>query len=106
MLSREWYRDNMPPMKARFEDRAITVPADADIRNDLRALKVVKGIPCLPDKRETGKGGEQRHGDSAIAVCLAIFAARSDLVEYGCEVKKFNEMEDEDGDRFFGKGGY
>lgn len=109
MLSREWYRDNMPPMKARFEDKAITVPADADVRNDLRALKVVKGIPCLPDKRETGKGGEQRHGDSAIAVCLAVFAARSDLVEYECEIQRYGDFDNDDDDedaRLFGKGGY
>lgn len=73
MLSANWYRDNMPKMKALFEDSQITLPNDADVLNDLRALQVIKGIPKLPDSK-TGEN-KNRHGDSAIAVAMAVFAS-------------------------------
>ena len=82
MLSQGWYRDNMPALKARFEDATLLIPKDADILSDLRALKVVKGIACVPEKRMVGKNGLKRHGDAAVALAFAVAASRTDPVEY------------------------
>ncbi len=78
MLSQGWYLDNMPKLKARFEDDEITVPKDADVLNDLRAIQIVKGVPKIPDGKTNDKNTGQRHGDSAIAIAMAEFAANND----------------------------
>lgn len=75
MLSNSWYLENMPKFKAALEDRTFTMPRDGDILDDHRALRVEKGIPKIPDgKKVMGRDGGQRHGDSAIAACLAVAA--------------------------------
>ena len=77
-FSPAWYIENMPPMKACFEDKTTTIPRDSYILDDFRAIKKIKGVPRVPvDERTTGKKGGKRHGDTAIAKCLAIFAARN-----------------------------
>jgi phage FluMu gp28-like protein len=76
MLTTEWYRENMPPLKAAFEDRDLVVPRDADVLADLRAIKLDKGVAKVPDNAHTkGEDGHARHGDSAIALALANYAA-------------------------------
>jgi phage FluMu gp28-like protein len=71
MLSQTWYRENMPRVKAHFEDGTITLPKDQDILNDLRAVRMDNGVAKVPDNyRDNG-----RHGDSAIALAMACFAA-------------------------------
>ena len=77
MLSQGWYLENMPKLKAAFEDDEISLPKDADILNDLRAIQVIKGIPRLPEGH-TG-GDKQRHGDAAIAIAMAYFASIQDV---------------------------
>jgi phage FluMu gp28-like protein len=73
-----WNLENWPPAKAALEDRTVIIPKNDDILDDFRAVKVVKGAPKVPrdarttDRRDAGK----RHGDSAIAFALALFAAR------------------------------
>jgi phage FluMu gp28-like protein len=75
MLSNSWYLENMPKFKAALEDKTFTMPRDGDILDDHRALRVEKGIPKIPDgKKALGRDGGQRHGDSAIAACLAVAA--------------------------------
>jgi phage FluMu gp28-like protein len=76
MLSETWYREQMPPLKAAFEDDMIAVPRDKDVLGDLRAIKVVRGVPRVPDQRSAGKDGGQRHGDAGIAVALMHYASR------------------------------
>lgn len=76
-FSETWYRENMPPLKAAFEDGEIYVPKDAHTLDDLRAVKMVSGVARLP--KQTGQQG--RHGDSAIAIALAYWASRIDSVE-------------------------
>ena len=72
MLSNQWYLENMPRYKAAFEDRTIVIPRDGDILDDHRALRVERGVPKVPDgKRSQGREGGQRHGDAAVAGCLA-----------------------------------
>lgn len=78
MLSQAWYRDNTAPLKSAFEDGTILLPRSADTVDDLRAFQVVKGVPMIPDKRTQGDDGQQRHGDSGVAILLAYAASRSD----------------------------
>lgn len=79
MLSQAWYLENMPKLKAAFEDDGIAIPQDADVLNDLRAIQVIKGTPKIPDG-QTQKG---RHGDAAIALALAYAASLADYWEAG-----------------------
>lgn len=76
MLTEGWYRENMPGVKAAFEDGMIALPRDKDILADLRAIKMVKGVARVPDKKATGSDGGQRHGDAGIAVALMHYASR------------------------------
>ena len=81
MLTVEWYRANMPPYKAAYEDRTIVVPKDADVLADHRDLVMDKGV-ARPTERSKGRDGKQRHGDSAVAGALALFASRQPVAEY------------------------
>lgn len=79
MLSVEWYREHMPRLKAAFEDRTLVAPRDADILADLRSVRMEKGVAKVPDNaRVRGADGRDRHGDTAIALALAIFATQSE----------------------------
>jgi phage FluMu gp28-like protein len=80
-FSEEWYRLNMPPLKAAIEDDKLDLIADADHLTDLRAVKLVRGIARVPALRE-GSTGKKRHGDHAIALALAHWASRQRFVEY------------------------
>ena len=81
-LSEPWYRENTPPLKAAFEDAMITAPQDREILDDLRLVKLVRGVARVPDLR-SGAPGKKRHGDSAIALFLAHAASRAEPEEYG-----------------------
>jgi phage FluMu gp28-like protein len=75
-LSPEWYRVNMPRFKSAFEGASLIIPKDLDIRTDLEAIVMDKGIAKVPNNAETeGADGELRHGDSAIAAALAWYAS-------------------------------
>jgi phage FluMu gp28-like protein len=78
MQSETWYRENMPPYKAAFEDCMIEIAQDADVLNDHRAVKVVKGVARVPDLRTQDAAKKKRHGDSAVAGALAWYASRQD----------------------------
>jgi phage FluMu gp28-like protein len=80
-FSQEWYRINMPPLKAAFEDNAIAISKNDDHLSDLRLVKVIRGIPMVPAVR-TGEANKRRHGDYAIALALAHFASRQQWHEY------------------------
>jgi phage FluMu gp28-like protein len=75
MLSNAWYLENMPKLKHALEDKTLFIPRDGDVLDDLRAIRVEKGIPKVPDgKKALGRDGGQRHGDAAVAGCLAVSA--------------------------------
>jgi len=74
MLSEAWYRENMPRYKAAFEDGKITIPKDADVLWDHRAIVLAGGIAKVRERR-AGQDGKGRHGDSAIAGALAYYAS-------------------------------
>ncbi len=81
-LSVEWYRTEMPPLKAAFEDDMITVPKDAEILSDLRLVQTIRGVAQPPAVRIGGEG-KKRHADAAVALALAYHATRVAIVEYG-----------------------
>lgn len=81
-FSTEWYRQNMPPLKAAFEDGTISIPADRDQFEDLRLVKVINGVAMIPPIRTKGSDGGKRHGDAAIAVALAYTASRGRVEIY------------------------
>ncbi|MDR1276175.1 MAG: hypothetical protein LBL72_07325 [Candidatus Accumulibacter sp.] len=85
MLTQQWYLENMPRMKAAFEDGTLaSLPSDRDILDDLRAISVIKGIPRIPEGKTKTGANQQRHGDAAVALCLAWFATiqGGGLIEY------------------------
>jgi len=75
-LSDSWYSSNLPPLKGRFEDKNLGIPPDVFIRDDIRQLKVIGGVPKLGPARVKANG-VQRHGDAAIALALAHFALKN-----------------------------
>lgn len=81
MFTEEWYRLNMPPMKAAFEDGSITdLPNDERVLSDLRAVKLINGVARVPTTKNV-VNGEARHGDIAIALALALFASRMNTIK-------------------------
>ncbi|EHF4788517.1 hypothetical protein JZS45_004585 [Salmonella enterica] len=76
MLNQKWYGLWMPKFTGAFEDGTIDVPRDDNIAQDLRMIENVNGIPMVaPLERKDLKDPELvRHGDSAIAGCLAWYA--------------------------------
>jgi phage FluMu gp28-like protein len=77
----KWYAENLPKFKAAFEDQAISIPKDLDIRNDLTAFQVINGIPVLPKLRAEQQGPDRvatdyRHGDAGVALALCEYAKR------------------------------
>jgi len=67
-LSEGWYRDNMPRLKAAFEDGSFSLPADAGVVEDFQQLTLVRGVARVPDIRridipfplERGRGYQSR----------------------------------------------
>ena len=76
MLTEGWYREHMPPVKADLEDKTTTLPKHADVKDDFRLIRIINGVPRVPDTR-TGEKGKKRHGDSAIAYALARYAVKN-----------------------------
>jgi len=83
-----WWREHGPPIKSRFEDGRITIPRDADVAGDLRAVRVINGAPSIPQSRSTAKGEDasaaaggkaKRHADAAVALVMAGFAIRQGI---------------------------
>lgn len=83
-LRAPWYNAHFPPLKAAFEDDAIALAKDADHATDLRLVKIIRGVPMIPDER-VGEKGRKRHGDFAVALGLAHFASRMRPVHYAYE---------------------
>lgn len=85
-LSETWYMLNMPKLKAAFEDGSFELPQDDDVLTDYRAIKMTRGIAKVPvDARSQGADGHERHGDTAIAGALAIYASEQQSGEVGAE---------------------
>lgn len=75
MATDAWYLENFPKYKAALEDGSITLPKDSDILEDHRAVRTENGVPKIPaSARHRGSDGGYRHGDSAIALLMALYA--------------------------------
>lgn len=69
MPSDAWRRETGPHFKAAFDDGTFRIPADADVRDDLRQLQMIGGVAKMPTHvRTEGTDGGKRHGDTAIAL--------------------------------------
>ncbi|QHJ84403.1 MAG: hypothetical protein [Caudoviricetes sp.] len=75
-LNRQWYGLWMQKFISAFEDGVIDIPRDLNIEQDLRAVRSVDGIPMVPklERKDLKDPDLVRHGDSAIAGCLAWYA--------------------------------
>lgn len=82
-LSDKWYAEHLPPFKAAFEDNLIALPRDADVAQDISALRRVNGIPKLPKIKTGDEKGKTRHGDAAIALALGHYASRLPHERFG-----------------------
>lgn len=76
-LSQSWYLENAPRLRSHVQDQTIRLIADADNRDDLRAVKLVRGIPSIPEARSKG-----RHGDGAVSKMMLLAALKMDVHEY------------------------
>ncbi|PAX17065.1 hypothetical protein CLI92_05835 [Vandammella animalimorsus] len=74
MPTEGWYRDHMPPYKAALEDGTIWLPRHDPLLQGHRAIRLVRGVPRMPD----GKTADGGHGDSTMACVYAHAAARMD----------------------------
>jgi phage FluMu gp28-like protein len=87
-LSLPWYQEHFPPLHSRFEEKAILIPRDLDVRNDLAKVEVLDGIPRLSKKRVAAERedkfkGEKRHGDAAVGLLMLDYASRQNHLAYG-----------------------
>jgi len=71
MLTERIYGEAMPKFKAALDDDQLDLMADELVRDDLRAIEVIRGVPRIPDNTKQG----DRHGDSAVAGMLAWHAS-------------------------------
>lgn len=91
-LSDSFYLAHMPKLKAALQDATLVdIPRDEALRDDLRAIKLVQGIPKIP-KADTQSAAaraaaseagtkQRRHGDFAIAAFLAVYALHREVGE-------------------------
>ena len=73
-LNDKWYREWMPKYKALYESDLIRIPQNAEIILDQGHIVVINGVPKIDKNRTQGKSGK-RHGDSAVAYCMAVRAS-------------------------------
>lgn len=78
-LNRPWYGKWMVAMVDQFAADFYDLPADIDFLNDFRAVEMIQGVPMVAKKeRKDFKDPDlARHGDGAVALCLAEFAAQN-----------------------------
>ncbi|EAW6539850.1 hypothetical protein FGH84_13985 [Salmonella enterica] len=110
-LSAKWYGEWMPKLKAEFEDQNIFVARHQTTLDDLRHIKVVAGTPQIDKGRTKDENataaGSRRHGDFAVALCMANRASYMDgfvLDDEACQAmpERGRTIEDaEDRGRFF-----
>ncbi|WP_416305200.1 hypothetical protein [Neptunicella sp. SCSIO 80796] len=99
-ITEKWYIENMPRMKAHFEDSTIMIPKDADILDDLRAIQInTRGVPCLPNTKTDQ--AKKRHGDSAVACCMMVAASQMeggeiDFTPIPDKQDRWNQSSDDD----------
>jgi phage FluMu gp28-like protein len=82
-LSQAWYVEHMPKLKADLEDATLTdIPRDELLQQDLRAIKVINGVPQVSSRVQTKNADGVRigrHGDYAIAQLMESYIARAEV---------------------------
>ncbi len=76
-LSQSWYLENGPKLKGHVDDQTMFFGKDTLVRDDLRVLRLVNGIPSVPSTRKKG-----RHGDAAVALMMLIAALKSEYQKF------------------------
>ena len=81
MATQAIYLARMPRLKARFEDRTLLIPRSDGVLDDLRLVKLVRGVPMVVDRIDAKADGAKgkRHGDYAIALMNLVGAADEDV---------------------------
>lgn len=81
MASPKTYLAMMPRLKARIEDRTLVIPKNDGVVEDLRLIKLVRGVPSIVDHADDRADGSKnrRHGDTAIALMHLVAAADEDI---------------------------
>ncbi|MCL7420847.1 MAG: hypothetical protein M8364_08095 [Methylobacter sp.] len=115
-LSEKFYLENMPRFKAALEDGMLDdIPQDDQIRDDLRAIKKIEGVPKMPNAKSQKKSADgkrlQRHGDGAIALFLADYAMQRDIapIDWTPGPHKragWDDANNQDDNQFTGAGGW
>jgi phage FluMu gp28-like protein len=79
MATHNIYLERMPRLKARIEDRTILIPRNDGVLDDLKLIKLVKGIPMIVDRADDRADGSKnkRHGDAAIALMNLVAAVNT-----------------------------
>lgn len=83
MASPKSYGIMMPRLRARIQDLEIVIPKSDGVIEDLRLIKLVKGVPMIVDRADDREDGSKnkRHGDAAIALMHLVAAADADIGE-------------------------
>lgn len=100
-LNDKWYREWMPKYKALYESELIKIPRDEEIILDQGHIVVINGVPKIDKARSNGKSGK-RHGDSAVAYCMAVRASfmTGGEIEFTPLPSKHPEVSDDEFDDF------
>ena len=80
--SEKTYLAFMPKLRSAIEDRMLLIPWDEGVMDDLRMIKLVRGIPMIPDRGKVSKAdgdSGKRHGDDAIALMHFVAASDEDI---------------------------
>jgi phage FluMu gp28-like protein len=119
-LHAAWYLAHMPKMKAGLQDGTLTdIPRDDALRDDLRAIELVKGVPMVPNVNtasagakqaasEAGEGkGGRRHGDFAVSLVMAEYAFHREAgeIDYTPAPASASTWADDDSDDGAGSAG-
>jgi phage FluMu gp28-like protein len=112
-LSDGFYLAHMPKLKAGLQDGTLQdIPRDTQLSDDLRAIKLVQGIPKVPRAATQTAAGRaaaaeagakvQRHGDFAIGLFLAVYAFFREAGEIAWTPAPRGREDDTDDDLGFG----
>jgi phage FluMu gp28-like protein len=113
-LNDPFYLAHMPKLRGELQDGTLQdIPRDTEIRDDLRAIKLVQGIPKVPRgatqtasaRAAAAEAGAkvQRHGDFAIALFLAVYAFYRQVGEIAwTPAPRDRDQDDDDGWGDFG----
>ena len=96
MPNNEWLREHTAKFRAGFEDRGMLIPADADVTDDLRQFRMVRGVGKIPTSvRNEGGDGMKRHGDAGVALLNFHAATQMEYMEYGYQTPTTADRHDD-----------